>query len=179
MPTVDPALGFVLSTMAGHLFGYEAALAIDASARPLREARAAIEAAVASGDVAHSDGDLLTNLAPELARVARVFIDGLRTGSYDGDLEAGTAVQLASLLRYAIGSASLDLYEIDHGKVGTPSTVVEDLTAALTQAVNELTRTIDTIKHQAKTVTVGISRSDEDAAAGRAGQGGARRRRRS
>ena len=35
----------------------------------------------------------------------------------------------------------LDLYEVDHGKVGTPSTVVEDLTAALTQAINELTRT--------------------------------------
>ena len=111
---------------------------------------------------AHHDGDLLTHLAPELTRWPRVFIDGLRTGSYDGDLEAGTAVQLASLLRYAIGSAPLDLYEIDHGKVGTPSTVVEDLTAALTQAINELTRTIDTIKHQAKTVTVGISRSDEE-----------------
>ena len=162
LPPVDPALGFVLSTMAGHLFGYEAALAIDASARPLREARAAIQAVVAAGEAAHHDGDLLTHLAPELTRVARVFIDGLRTGSYDGDLEAGTAVQLASLLRYAIGSAPLDLYEIDHGKVGTPSTVVEDLTAALTQAINELTRTIDTIKHQAKTVTVGISRSDEE-----------------
>jgi glucosamine--fructose-6-phosphate aminotransferase (isomerizing) len=162
LPPVDPALGFVLSTMAGHLFGYEAALAIDASARPMREARAAIQAVVAAGEVARHDGDLLTRLAPELTRVARVFIDGLRTGSYDGDLEAGTAVQLASLLRYAIGSAPLDLYEIDHGKVGTPSTVVEDLTAALTQAINELTRTIDTIKHQAKTVTVGISRSDEE-----------------
>src|SRR5690606_228064 len=29
VPPVDPALGFVLSAMAGHLFGYEAALAID------------------------------------------------------------------------------------------------------------------------------------------------------
>ena len=32
VPAVDPALGFVLSAMAGHIFGYEAALAIDASA---------------------------------------------------------------------------------------------------------------------------------------------------
>jgi glucosamine--fructose-6-phosphate aminotransferase (isomerizing) len=31
VPAVHPALGFVLSTVAGHLFGYEAALAIDAS----------------------------------------------------------------------------------------------------------------------------------------------------
>ena len=34
----------MLSAMVGHLFGYEAALSIDAQARPLREARAAIEA---------------------------------------------------------------------------------------------------------------------------------------
>ena len=36
VPEVDPALGFVLSAMAGHLFGYEAALSIDAQARPPR-----------------------------------------------------------------------------------------------------------------------------------------------
>ena len=34
VPPVDPALGFVLSAMAGHLFGYEAALAIDAIGPP-------------------------------------------------------------------------------------------------------------------------------------------------
>jgi glucosamine--fructose-6-phosphate aminotransferase (isomerizing) len=33
--------------------------------------------------------------------------------------------------------------------------------ASLTRAIEELTRPVDTIKHQAKTVTVGISRSDE------------------
>ena len=39
VPAVHPSLAFVLSAMVGHLFGYEAALAIDAQARPLREAR--------------------------------------------------------------------------------------------------------------------------------------------
>ena len=50
---------------------------------------------------------------------------------------------------------------IEWGKVGTPPTVVDDLTAALTQTIEELTRPVDAIKHQAKTVTVGISRSDD------------------
>jgi glucosamine--fructose-6-phosphate aminotransferase (isomerizing) len=50
---------------------------------------------------------------------------------------------------------------VEHGKVGTPSTVVHDLTAAVTKGIEELTRPVDAIKHQAKTVTVGISRSDE------------------
>jgi glucosamine--fructose-6-phosphate aminotransferase (isomerizing) len=70
-------------------------------------------------------------------------------------------VRLAALLRYALGVVPLDAYQVDQGKVGTPAVVLDDLTAALTQAIEELTRPIDAIKHQAKTVTVGISRTDE------------------
>ena len=153
---VHPELDFVLATVAGHLFGYEAALAIDASAIPLREARAGIEA-TAPG----SPEGLLDRLGPAIEHPARTFFDGLRAGTYDGTLEASTAARLASLLRYATGGVSLDSYEIEHGKVGVPSTVVQDLTAALTKGIEELTRPVDAIKHQAKTVTVGISRSDE------------------
>ncbi|MBM3671652.1 MAG: SIS domain-containing protein [Actinobacteria bacterium] len=156
VPSVHPDLDFVLATVAGHLFGYEAALAIDASSRPLHDARAAVEAA-ASGDPAA----LLDRLAPRLEAPSRAFHDGLRAGTYDGSLEASTASRVGSLLRYATGAVSLDSYEIEHGKVGTPSTVVEDLTAALTKGIEELKRPVDAIKHQAKTVTVGISRSDE------------------
>jgi glucosamine--fructose-6-phosphate aminotransferase (isomerizing) len=144
--------------MAGHLFGYEAALAIDASARPLREARTRIAHALAA---VREGGDPLDVLAAELEPLAEQFFDGLRSGTYDGSLEAGTAVRLAAVLRYATAIVPLDAYQVELGKVGTPSTVVEDLTAALTKAIEELTRPIDAIKHQAKTVTVGISRSDE------------------
>ncbi len=158
VPQVHPDLAFVLCTMAGHLFGYEAALAIDASARPLREARGCIEHALAAD---RRGGDPLEALGGELEPLAAQFFDGLGTGSYDGALEAGTAVRLASVLRYATGIIPLDAYQIEFGKVGTPSTVIEGLTAALTKAIEELTRPIDAIKHQAKTVTVGISRSDE------------------
>ena len=173
VPVVHPALGFVLSAMAGHLFGYEAALAIDASARPLREARAAIQAVVAAG--ARGD-DVLTHLAPAMEGPSAAFLDGLRSGGYDGSLEAGTAVRIASLLRYATGIVALDAYQVEHGKVGTPSTVVEDLTAALTKGIEELTRPVDAIKHQAKTVTVGISALRRRAAPGLAGTRGARGR---
>jgi glucosamine--fructose-6-phosphate aminotransferase (isomerizing) len=122
----------------------------------LREARAAVEAS-APGPV----DDLLTRLAPAIEAPARHFLEGLRDGQYDGSLEASTGAAIASLFRYATGISPLDAYELEHGKVGTPSTVVQDLTAALTHGIEELTRPIDAIKHQAKTVTVGISRSDE------------------
>ncbi|MEQ8842423.1 MAG: SIS domain-containing protein [Acidimicrobiales bacterium] len=159
VPAVDSRLGFILSAMAGHLFGYEVALAIDAQAMPLRESRSAIEQIAARSDV---DGEAaLSALQPVLERTASTFFDGLRSGAYNGHLEAGTAVKIASLLRFALRSAPLEAYQIEYGKVGTPAVVLDDLAAALTVGIEELTRPIDAIKHQAKTVTVGISRSDE------------------
>ncbi len=158
VPSVHPAVAFVLCTVAGHLFGYEAALAIDATSRPLREARGGIEAILATSG---EGDDLMAALAHRLGAPAAGFFDHLRTAMYDGAMEANTAVRLASLLRYVTGIVPLDAYQVEFGKVGTPSTLIQDVTDALTKAIDELTRPIDAIKHQAKTVTVGISRSDE------------------
>jgi len=157
VPRVHPDLSFVLCALAGHIFGYEAALAIDATARPLRAIRGAIETIVSGAD----PGDVMPALTTAIAPHASAYFDGLQTNVYDGALDAGTAVRLASLLRYATGMVPLDAYQVEFGKVGTPSTLVEDLIGALSKAIDELTRPVDAIKHQAKTVTVGISRSDE------------------
>jgi glucosamine--fructose-6-phosphate aminotransferase (isomerizing) len=174
VPAAHPRLAFVLATMVGHLFGYEAALAIDALARPLRAARVAIDEAVAAavhdadpGDVGAAAGvgvaahQLLDRLGPELFTRAATFAEGLQQGRFDGTLDAATAVRLTGLFRYAIGMSPLDGYPMEFGRAGTPGIVLEELSAALTEAIDELTRPVDAIKHQAKTVTVGISRSDE------------------
>jgi glucosamine--fructose-6-phosphate aminotransferase (isomerizing) len=166
VPQTDPRLAFVLATMAGHLFGYEAALAIDALADPMRALRAAVDEAVAGAGTA-ADGsvsraeDLLRRLRPEITRVGSAFASRLADGSLNGHLEAATAVRVSALLRYAAGITPLSGYQIDFGRVGTPGVVLDDLTRALSDAIDELTRPVDAIKHQAKTVTVGISRSDE------------------
>jgi glucosamine--fructose-6-phosphate aminotransferase (isomerizing) len=159
VPPTDPDLAFVLAAMVGHLFGYEAALSIDAQARPLRSARAAIEAGVR---VAGADlGGQLERLRPELESATRPFIEGLREGSYNGNLEAATAVRVVSLLRYATGVLPLEGFEVETGKIATPGTLLADLLEALSAGIDELTRPVDAIKHQAKTVTVGISRSED------------------
>jgi glutamine---fructose-6-phosphate transaminase (isomerizing) len=159
VPPVDPVLGFVLSAMVGHLFGYEAALAIDASAHPLREARETIERLIGE----HLSGDAVVERLPrELRHPVERFQDGLRSGLYDGHLEASTAARLYGLLRDVSSDRPVEQYQQQSGKVGTPAALIDDVVAALTRAIEELTRPIDTIKHQAKTVTVGISRSDED-----------------
>ena len=158
VPAVEPALAFVLSAMVGHLFGYEAALAIDASARPLREARELIEHALA----VDSEGDaVLLAVQLGIGVYGERFLDGLRAAQYDGHLEASTAVRLVGLLRDLASDSPLEAYQRATGKIATPDAMVDDLTAALTRAIDELTRPIDAIKHQAKTVTVGISRNDE------------------
>ena len=112
VPEVHPALAFVLSAMAGHLFGYEAALAIDAQALPLREVRANIEAVASSGNVA---ADPLTDLGPLAARAAAPFLAGLRGGAYNGHLEAATAVRLVQLLGYTTGTLPIEAYEATSG----------------------------------------------------------------
>jgi len=157
VPACHPELAFVLAAMVGHIFGYEAALSIDGQARPLREARALLEYA------GRDDGRSLAldELAPALEPAAATALAGLRAGAYDGHLNASTAARLASLLRYATGALPVERYEAEMGKIGTPSAIASDLVGVLGVAIDELTRPIDAIKHQAKTVTVGISRSED------------------
>ena len=158
VPNVETSLSFILSVMVGHLFGYEAALAIDALARPLREAREVIEHAVERGGDANV---LLTKIRALLSVPATRFTDALATGNYDGNLEASTAVRIVTMLRDTLSSDPVQAYQQTSGKIASPELLVDDLTSALTRGVDELTRPVDAIKHQAKTVTVGISRSDE------------------
>ncbi|MEY4158638.1 MAG: putative glucosamine-6-phosphate synthase [Actinomycetota bacterium] len=158
VPEVDQSVAFILSAMVGHLFGYEAALAIDATARPLREARETIRDVVAT----HADAaTLVSTVSQAVAPATTRFRDALLTGQYDGTLEASTAVRLSSVLADLSSRNPLDSYQRQTGKVVTPAVLLDDLTEALTRAIDELTRPIDAIRHQAKTVTVGISRSDE------------------
>ncbi len=158
VPIVEPNLAFILSAMVGHLFGYEAALAIDLLARPLREVREVIEHIVERG--AKGD-DALLRVRDGITTPAQKFFTGLQTNQYDGNLEASTAVRTVSLLRTVMGAEPLETYQRDTGRIATPESLLDDLIAALTRAIDELTRPIDAIKHQAKTVTVGISRSEE------------------
>ena len=152
-----PDLDFVLATVAGHLFGYEAALAIDASARPLREARGAVEAAAAG-----APEELLDRLAPRLDAPARRFLDGLRAGQLRrlARGEHCRARRLAAALRDGSAHARLLRGRARQGRHAEHRRRGPD-GGALTKGIEELTRPVDAIKHQAKTVTVGISRSDE------------------
>ncbi|MEY3805359.1 MAG: putative glucosamine-6-phosphate synthase, partial [Actinomycetota bacterium] len=158
VPPTDPAVAFVLSAMVGHLFGYEAALAIDELAKPLRQVREVVELIVGRGG---TGDDALERVEREIVPASQQFFAALHTGQYDGNLEASTAVRIVSLLRTLTGPHPLQAYQRETGRVASPGVLLDDLVSALTRGIDELTRPIDAIKHQAKTVTVGISRSEE------------------
>ena len=162
VPAVHPEMDFVLGAVAGHLFGYETARAIDACATPLRTTRAALEAAMQPD---RSAGDILDELRPTLLAHANEWFKMVREGTIDGVLDARTALALTGPWLAANGVRELDAIMPDDGDddstTGSPTEILQSLVNGLSAAIDQLTRPIDAIKHQAKTVTVGISRADE------------------
>ena len=147
--------------MVGHLFGYEAALAIDAQARPLREARAAIEAS-ASVPVPTTVPARPAAARPRSVASRAVPRTACATGSYNGHLEAAPRCGWSRCCATPPGVLPLEGYELEYGqdrarRARWSATSLD----ALTAGIDELTRPVDAIKHQAKTVTVGISRSED------------------
>lgn len=155
VPPTHPQLAFVLSAMAGHVFGYHAALAIDDQCLPLRAARIALEKAAQELD--RDPAAILDHLAAELRPSAADFDNRLRAGDYDSSMTARTSARIAVALHAIVSRSESTLMSHFAG----PEAIVNELAAALTDGIDQVSRTIDTIRHQAKTVTVGTSRSDD------------------
>jgi glucosamine--fructose-6-phosphate aminotransferase (isomerizing) len=149
VPVAHPCFAWILSTAVGHLFAYHVARAIDREAIPLREALTQLEACVDEGQVALSDLD-------QACEGLHQFLTS-RPGLSPRRATSDVALRLshaALLLRHgALVVPTLPVMTAE------PIDFVREQLAA---AVDELTRSIDSVKHQAKTVTVGTSRDDAD-----------------
>jgi glutamine---fructose-6-phosphate transaminase (isomerizing) len=99
---------------------------------------------------------MLDTLATAIGPVRGDFMARLDAGRYDGSLSAKAGARIA-LAFHAFATRSEHALVLQCG----PETMINELAAALTEGINQVSRTIDTIRHQAKTVTVGTSRSDE------------------
>lgn len=146
LPRSHPYLAWILSTAAGHLFSYGAARSIDASAEPARRALSALEDIIdtGAGEAAGVPRAVQRHIDEVLKAVAR--------GDLDGVLSPSTATSLASLQTNAWATPDVAMDESLFGRVRR----------VLSVAIEELGRPIDSVKHQAKTVTVGTSREDTD-----------------
>ncbi len=143
LPRTGSGLGFVLATVAGHLWGFYAALGIDAGAEKLRKVRGELSEIMENPSIAEAE-----DLETKFAKVIEYFA----SGEMDASLPASTVGLLAA---YTARLRS-DFSDGTEGKQ-----VIREGILILNKAIEELTRPIDTIRHQAKTVTVGISRPQE------------------
>ena len=159
VPRLDSSLSYLLPTMVGHLFGYHAASCFDAHADRLRKVRAGIVREFQKG-CTDSISAALSEFADDLIEGIRECMDLLLDGSMDSCLSTPAAIQLASIFQVLLGRTPVDDLETRLGGLDPGETVYEALLRILHDAISELARPIDAIKHQAKTVTVGISRSE-------------------
>ena len=65
------------------------------------------------------------------------------------------------LLKYLAGRLPVSDFEPDFGKKGTALNMLNSLFEFLGESIDGMSRPVDAIKHQAKTVTVGTSRISE------------------
>ena len=143
LPSIGGDLAFVLATVAGHMFGFYAARAIDEGAQKLKTINAQL-GLVAMDDPAADLDALLEGLD--------AFVADATDGAFNSGLGASDVAQVAILAR-RLGSAQ--------ARGETVRAIAAAAVMPLQKAYEETSRPVDTIRHQAKTVTVGTSRPED------------------
>lgn len=164
VPAVEEHLAPVLNTLAGHLWGYHAALAIHEGSRFLFRFQQELLAEIAAaGEAGRDVNELVLDRAfrEKVAAFYREFRERRARRELPLALGYDAATDLTLLLKYLSGRLPIADFEIDFGEQGTAANLLRLLLERLAEAVGLLARPVDAIKHQAKTVTVGTSRLEE------------------
>jgi glucosamine--fructose-6-phosphate aminotransferase (isomerizing) len=162
LPAGPLPLPVILNTMAGHLWGYYAACSIDEGSSFFQEFRNVLNLEMVRQDrKAYTLYDRLAdkNLHLILDSFYGRFNDLRNRGAFS-PTNVKTISDISLLVKYASGKLPLEDYwsEFNGDNTANP---IELLNVAIGHAVDELSRPIDAIRHQAKTVTVGTSRKEE------------------
>ncbi|BCS96599.1 hypothetical protein DSLASN_22310 [Desulfoluna limicola] len=164
VPHLPEHLAPVVNTLAGHIWGYYAALSINEGSRIMYDHRKGIQKVIRQFE---TKGMNLYEIILEKAfreKVAEIYQDfriSRREGKLPPILGFNTASDITLLLKYLAGKLPSADFELDFSCKGTPSNMLDKLFACFSSAINAMARPVDAIKHQAKTVTVGTSRITE------------------
>jgi glutamine---fructose-6-phosphate transaminase (isomerizing) len=164
VPPVSPHLAPIVNTLVGHVWGYYAALAINECSRFLFRFRRKLQQtidrhAAEGGDV--YELVLEKSFRETIARFYRTFRARKVRGRFPAAIGLEAATDLTLLLKYLSGRLPASDFELDFGIKGTGLNMLNTLFNRLGTAINAMSRPVDAIKHQAKTVTVGTSRISE------------------
>jgi len=160
VPVCRDVMAYLLSTMVGHLFGYHAARRFDRMADDLRRVRTGVVRALEQADYdSTAPGHLQKLIEPATGEIVELA-DRLASGEFDSCLEVRTAVRLSSLADLLLERLHLTEVRRRFERQATVGGLLDLGVEILSHAIAEAARPIDAIKHQAKTVTVGISRTE-------------------
>jgi glucosamine--fructose-6-phosphate aminotransferase (isomerizing) len=163
VPRAPMPLPVILNTLAGHLWGYYAASAIDDDAAFFREFRNELSLAIVEQD--HKNYTLYQRIVDRnLHRVLKDFSEQFNERKNSGVftlMNARTMTDISLLSKYVAGKLPLEDFWGDFGEGDVNASPIDLLNIAFGHAIDELSRPIDAIRHQAKTVTVGTSRKEE------------------
>ena len=162
VPQVSPQFAPILNTLVGHIWGYHAALAIHDGSRFLHEVRESIHATL--DELAGQGLDvyevvLEKTFREKIAGYYQAFRQRRKSSQFPAAITH--ASDLTLLFKYLAGRMPLADFEMDFGLKGTAKNVLDTLFRILGESINLMSRPVDAIKHQAKTVTVGTSRISE------------------
>ena len=162
LPHAPLPLPVILNTVAGHLWGYYAALVIDEEAVFFRTFRARLNAVLT--EQTRDNYSLYEKMADRrLNETVRKFYRDFHQRRQQGAFSFShvkTISDLVLLLKYAAGKLPLDDFWREFPGSEGFTWPGELLDVTLGQVIDELSRPVDAIRHQAKTVTVGTSRKE-------------------
>ncbi len=164
VPVVSEHLAPIVNTLVGHIWGYFAALAINAGSKFLygyqTELQEIVDAEAANGlDV--YELVLEKSFREKIGAFYKVFRQRQIENGFPVAMGLSAAADLTLLLKYLSGRLPVSDFELDFGIKGTARNMLNMLFERLGKAINDMSRPVDAIKHQAKTVTVGTSRIAE------------------
>lgn len=162
VPRISSHFAPILNTLAGHIWGYHAALAIHEGSRFLHHVRESIRNTLS--DLTAKGLDvyeiiLEKGFREKIVEFYQAFRKKRQSDTFP--LSITHASDLTLLFKYLSGRLPLIDFETDFGLRGTAKNVLDTFFSVLGESINLMARPVDAIKHQAKTVTVGTSRISE------------------
>ena len=161
VPEIEERFSPIITTLVGHLWGYYAARAINDESRFLFDFRQEMSSYIATSIEKGLDiyQTILEKVFQEkTAKFFSYFKKRMEDRRYTTAMELNAASDLTLLLKYLSGRLPVSDFELDFGVSGTAPNMFDIFFRSIGEAINDMARPIDAIKHQAKTVTVGTSR---------------------
>ncbi len=165
VPEVKEHFAPIINTLAGHIWGYYAALAINEESRFLFNFReqmnehisVSIDRGMDVYEIVLDEG-----FREKVARFYTAFKERIRQDRYATAMALDMASDLILFLKYLSGRLPISDFEFDFGIKGTAPNMLNAFSECIGKIINKMARPVDAIKHQAKTVTVGTSRIVEE-----------------